>query len=177
MEKDFGITIGDDGLPTQKFNGKDFKLYPREHYFSRGTKRIHVQVWESVNGKTPKGFHIHHKDGNTWNNSIDNLECIEGKKHLSIHGKERFKNNPEFAKHFQSKGIEKAKEWHKSKEGRLWHSEHGKRTWENREYKKHKCEQCGSEFESRHGGIVKFCHNNCKAKALRYRRKLERGGL
>ena len=109
MEKDFGITIGDDGLPTQKFNGKDFKLYPREHYFSRGTKRMHVQVWESVNGKTPKGFHIHHKDGNTWNNSIDNLECIEGKKHLSIHGKERFKNNPEWAKAFHAKGIEKAK--------------------------------------------------------------------
>ena len=117
MEKDFGITIGDDGLPTQKFNGKEFKLYPREYYFSRGTKRMHVQVWESVNGKTPKGFHIHHKNKNTWDNNIENLELVQGNEHLREHGKERFKNNPDFAKHFQSKGIEKAKEWHKSKEG------------------------------------------------------------
>ena len=91
MEKDFGITIGDDGLPTQKFNGKDFKLYPREYYFSRGTKRIHVQVWESVNGKTPKGFHIHHKDGNKQNNIVSNLEYIHPKRHR----KETEKTHPQ----------------------------------------------------------------------------------
>ena len=177
MEKDFGIKIGNDGLPTQTFNGKEYKLYPREKYFSRGCKRMHSVVWEQSNGKVPKGFHIHHKDENTWNNSIDNLECIEGKEHLSEHGRKRFQENPEFAKEFQSKGIEKAKEWHASEEGKLWHSIQGKGTWVNREYKKYNCEQCGSEFESRHSGIVKYCHNNCKAKALRARRKLERGSI
>lgn len=177
MEKYFGITIGDDGLPTQRFNSKDFRLFPKEKYFSRGTKRMHVYVWEYYNGKVPKGYHIHHKDENIWNNSIENLECVEGRKHISDHGKQRAAKNPQFFKDFQSKGIEKAKEWHKSKEGREWHSEHGRKTWVNREYKTHTCQQCSKQFKSRHGGVVKFCHNNCKAKALRARRKLERGGL
>jgi hypothetical protein len=38
--------------------------------------------------------------------------------------KRAIKNNPEFAKEFHAKGIEKAKEWHKSAEGREWHRQH-----------------------------------------------------
>lgn len=35
MENNFTITIGGNGLPTQQFNGVDYKLYPSEKYFSR----------------------------------------------------------------------------------------------------------------------------------------------
>lgn len=94
-------------------------------------------------------------------------KLVQGNEHLREHGKKGLKKIQNGLKIFIQKGIEKAKDWHKSKEGRLWHSELERGHGENREYKKHKCEQCGSEFESRHGGIVKFCHNNCKAKALR----------
>ena len=177
MERDFEITIGRDGLPTQTFNGLIFRLYPKERYFSRGTKRMHVYVWEYYNGKKPKGYHIHHKDEDASNNRPENLECVEAYEHLSEHIKVRIKENKEWFKEFHTKGIESAKEWHKSEEGRQWHSEHGKRMWINREYKDYNCQQCGKEFKSRHSGVVKYCHNNCKAQALRDRRKLERGSI
>lgn len=34
----------------------------------RKTKRIHQLVYEAFTGEVPKGYHIHHKDGNMQNN-------------------------------------------------------------------------------------------------------------
>jgi len=87
-------------------------------------------------------------------------------------GKKRFKENPEFYKEFYTKGIECAKEWHKSEEGRKWHIDHGKKCWINRPFKKLICKECGKEYETRHAGVSKFCHNNCKAKNNRRARLL-----
>src|SRR5699024_5430833 len=63
-------------------NGKNTKTY------------LHRYVWEKYNGNVPKGFHIHHIDGNFSNNDISNLECKERSTHLSdhqIHKSERLK--------------------------------------------------------------------------------------
>jgi hypothetical protein len=133
---------------------------------------MHTDVWIFYNGIIPKGFHIHHKDHNTWNNNIDNLELVEVNKHLSKHGKERFIKDKEWFNNFHSKGIIAAKEWHQSDEGKEWHKKHGKQSWVNRKYSIKICEQCKKEYKTRHSGISKYCHNNCKAKALRDRRKL-----
>src|SRR5690606_10094417 len=121
------------------FNGKPFKLQPRERYFNNGNKRMHTYVWEFNKGKVPKGCHVHHKNENTWDNRIENLEIIEASKHHSYHIQKRFRDNPDWAKEFHAKGIEASKEWHASKEGREWHSKHGKQTWENRESRMSKC--------------------------------------
>jgi hypothetical protein len=172
METNIKIEIGSNGLPTQRFNGKEYYLYPKERYFSKGCNRLHKVVYESFNGKVPKGYQIHHKDSNTWNNNINNLECIEVNKHLSEHGKQRVKNNPEWFKSFYEKGVESAKEWHKSDDGKKWHSEHGKEIYAKRIFNKHVCEVCKKEYQTRHTGRTKYCHQNCKAKALRARRKL-----
>ena len=41
---------------------------------------VHRIVWETANGcKIPKGFHIHHQDGNKSNNSIMNLSLVSCK--------------------------------------------------------------------------------------------------
>ena len=172
METNIKIEIGANGLPTQRFNGKEYYLYPKERYFSKGRNRLHKVVYESFNGKVPKGYQIHHKDSNTWNNNINNLECIEVNKHLSEHGKQRVKNNPEWFKSFYEKGVESAKEWHKSDAGKKWHSEHGKEIYAKRILNKHICEVCKKEYQTKHTGRTKYCHQNCKAKALRARRKL-----
>jgi len=177
MDRDFEIRINANGKPYQTFNGRTFTLHPGARYFTSGPLHMHWYVWEHYNGKREKGFHIHHKDGNTWNNEISNLETVKSFTHLSEHAKKRIKDNPEKFKEFYTKGIEAAKEWHKSEVGLQWHKEQGKKTWHNREYKKHNCEVCNKEYETRHSGVSKYCHNNCKAKALRDRRKLERGGL
>jgi len=40
----------------------------------------------------PAKYVIHHKDGNHYNNTIPNLECLTHKKHLVHHGKPNYKN-------------------------------------------------------------------------------------
>jgi ribonucleotide reductase alpha subunit len=44
----------------------------------------HRLIWESVNGPIPDGYDIHHIDGDTYNNDIDNLECLTHSDHASI---------------------------------------------------------------------------------------------
>lgn len=115
------------------FNGVKYRLLSHGKYYlsqsntnkgRRNAKSLHVAIWEHYNEKpVPKGFNIHHKDGNTFNNDISNLECVNTKEHLSKHGKNNWQN-----KEFRENGIkqlnsirDKAKEWHKSKAGLEWH--------------------------------------------------------
>src|SRR6056297_1825200 len=114
METNFKVTIGRDGLPQQEFNGEVFRLYPGERYFSRGRSRMHTKVWVHYFGNIPKGYQIHHKNGNKWDNRIENLEILPALLHQKEHGKRRAKENPEWFEQLHKKGIQKAKEWHKS---------------------------------------------------------------
>lgn len=153
-------------LPTQIVFGLKFTLYPGERYFSRGNKRAHVYSWERHNNKkVPKGFHVHHKDENPWNNNPLNLELIQAGKHSSLHIKKRFADNPDLVKKFQQKGSEAAKEWHSSEEGKEWHSQHGKQSYKKRIAIEKSCEFCGKKYKTKHLGKSKYCHQNCKQKA------------
>jgi hypothetical protein len=164
MDTNSEIANGTRNVPIQEFLGKEYYLYPNERYFSKGNKRLHRVIWEHYKGEIPKGYDIHHKNGETTDNRIENLSLISRSLHARFTGKQRFKNEPEWFVKFQEKGIEIAKEWHKSPEGREWHKEHGKKAWINRPYKTCNCIECGKEYQTRHGGISKYCHNNCKAK-------------
>ena len=95
MDTNIKFSTRNDGIPEQTFNGKTYRLYTGERYFSIGRKRLHIEVWKHYNGEIQKGFDIHHKDENTFNNSIENLECIERNKHQSEHGKKRAKEFPD----------------------------------------------------------------------------------
>jgi hypothetical protein len=46
------------------------------------------KIYENHHGKIPKGYHIHHIDGNPFNNNISNLECISAENHAKIHKNE-----------------------------------------------------------------------------------------
>ena len=59
---------------VQKFNGESYYLCGQ--YFQRKGKRLHRTVWEFHNGTIPKGYHVHHKDGNRSNNAIENLTLM-----------------------------------------------------------------------------------------------------
>lgn len=46
---------------------------------------LHRQVWESIFGKIPRGYVVHHIDGNTKNNNIENLKIMTQSEHLKLH--------------------------------------------------------------------------------------------
>ena len=46
---------------------------------------IYRRLYEQAHGPIPKGYHIHHKDGNHSNNDLSNLIAITAKEHYDIH--------------------------------------------------------------------------------------------
>lgn len=140
-------------LSSKKINGK--------------RTRLHIYVWSFFNGEIPKGYHIHHIDGDKSNNEISNLDIMSRHNHLSFHGEKYTKENYESViNNLNKKVIPKAKEWHKSEQGRKWHKEHYE-LMKSSLYKEKEfiCENCGKKFIAIDNGINKFCSNACKTKA------------
>lgn len=154
------------------FNGIIFRRYPdapgrseRCYYVpagnhrKRGVGRLHEEIWKAANGPIPDGHHVHHRDGDTLNNDLANLELLPGADHLREHSAPG--ELPAGFANSRALATERATEWHRSAEGHEWHVEHGKRTWEERQPRKSTCEQCDIQFDD----ITlraRFCSNKCK---------------
>jgi len=156
----------------QEFNGEMFYLCGA--YFQRKGKRLHRAVWEYHNGSIPKGFDIHHIDGDRHNNSISNLCMMQGKEHQRKHMKspERVEQSRRDIK----KALKYASAWHGSVEGAAWHGAHAKEYWEKAPLREYVCTFCGKSFQTRHvyvEGANRFCHQNCRASFRRNRIKEE----
>jgi hypothetical protein len=149
-------------VPIQIFNGRTYYQY-EGRYFTSGTRKMHRDVWAFHNGEIPKGNHIHHIDGDVTNNDISNLQLMEASAHLRMEGKKRHQDNPEWSKQFYTKGIELAKEWHRSPEGREWHKQHGINVFANREVYTLNCHVCNNPYKTKIVNNSKFCSNNCKS--------------
>lgn len=156
---------------TQYFDGGLYRIWPSDNYYSRGGKKLHRDAWIKAFGPIPKGCHIHHKDGNTGNNALSNLECLDAKEHLSLawqdHGAKR-------TKHFTEDARSKAAEWHGSEAGRLWHSRHAERvkSWTKWKREDLPCQYCRAVFSClvrKSGNTQKYCSDKCKVAAYRAR--------
>ena len=151
---------------TQYFDGGLYRIWPSEKYFTRGGKKLHREVWRVAFGQIPEKSHIHHIDGNPANNQLENLECLPASIHLS---ERKHKHSG-----FNDLARERASDWHKSEEGRLWHSRHAIRAqgWTKWKRESKICPVCKKEFDAlvRKSGCTQiYCHANCKAKAARDR--------
>lgn len=153
----------------QEFNGKTFRLYPGERYFSRGTTRLHRKVWEFYHGVAPPGFDIHHRDEDRNNNQIENLMLLPQGAHRANHAREWHRRNPEFARNNIDKGQDKCREWHRSEKGSEWHKAHYEKT-KGALYERitKPCKFCEKDFEGTKGNSNLFCSNACKAAWRRY---------
>lgn len=158
----------------QFFDGKRFTRDDKTGYYLCATaddgkrKRMHVYVWEYFNGPVPKGYHIHHIDGDKSNNNIKNLQLLLAMEHEKLHGSMWTDEQRNRARKNIEKASIKAKEWHGSKAGHEWHKMHYEKMKEKlHQVHKFNCPMCGKEFQSPQIKS-KFCCNNCKSA---YRRK------
>lgn len=154
------------------FNGQKFRLHANGYYMTenwgRGTpSTLHRAIWSFHNGPIPEGFHVHHKDGDKFNNDISNLEAISRRDHLAHHAAEStWIKSPENIE--QLKSINHlAKEWHASPEGLEWHKQHGKKTWGNRALSEVKCQEpdCEKTFMTPWPNRAKYCSSACKERS------------
>ncbi len=65
--------------------GDYFRVILRGSRHRRRSCYIHRLVWEAFVGEIPKGYIVHHKDGNRQNNSLSNLQLVTAKEHHDIH--------------------------------------------------------------------------------------------
>lgn len=127
--------------------------------------RAHRWVWISVNGSIPKTCHIHHKDENKSNNSIENLQIVTFSQHAKIHMNEERSN---VSRKWMDEIRPLTKEWHTSEEGKAWHKYHAlKNNFGTGKLQKYKCEVCLTEYETVKMGKSRFCSNPCKSKFRR----------
>lgn len=82
-------------------------------------QKLHQYIWMCANkADIPKGFDIHHIDGNKLNNNINNLELVEHNVHTLNHNKEKkiifiSENNPFYGKHHTEETKRKISEANK----------------------------------------------------------------
>lgn len=150
------------------WNGNTYRRYPNSkdkakvRYYvkttGKGYKTLHREKWEYYNGQIPKGHHIHHKDGDYFNNDIENLECLSPLEHAQEHKEEFYESR---VKHMDN--IRKlASEWHGSEEGLEFHKKLGKMSWEGREPQYERtCCVCDTEFSSFNIN-AKYCSKKCQ---------------
>lgn len=162
------------------YNGYTFTKDRRGYYLSTkpidGKRRLlHRYVWFTHNGEIPKGFNVHHKDEDKRNNDISNLELMTKSDHSKYHSNKMVQDNPEEVRQrFLKATQEKAKEWHRSKEGIEWHKTHAIKSLGKtfRKTEKTSCIICGKEYMTTkyYKDKTKFCSKKCKAK---YRRDMK----
>lgn len=144
-----------------RFKGR--KLVIRKGYICLGHKPVHRIIYEEEIGPVPEGHDIHHKDGNRYNNSIENLECLTKSDHMRLHAKER-----RWALSVtMSVNSDRIHEWHRSEKGKEFLSKKAKKQWEERKFRTFTFHACNKDFQSNHNTDPKYCGDNCVQAARR----------
>lgn len=158
------------------FKGRAYHRYPdsprRSHrvyyqyHATAGVRYLHRDIWLAAHPgeEIPEGWHIHHKDEDPFNNDPSNLVPLPPAEHNEVHPGDQSWEEENLLDHLD-RIRPLASEWHRSEEGRAWHVEHGKRTWEDRQpFPARACEVCGTEFEPMWPD-AKWCSKRCVNRA------------
>ena len=164
-------------VETCEWDGRTWRRYPdsphRSYrvYFQRHERWkeppiwLHQEIWKSVNGDIPEGFHVHHIDENPLNNAIENLECIPAAEHYARHreAKRLYGQSEEQLAHLariRPGGLVALAAWKISPEGKAAMSEFAKRSWNDRPMLVFVCKFCKTEFQSKDTRSI-YCSHRC----------------
>lgn len=159
------ISYNDSSQEDQmEYNGKKYYI-SKQGYYSRDERKngkrkmilLHRVIWEEANGSIPVGYHIHHKDENRLNNSLDNLELLPSSQHSSHHRKEEFNEGN------LSYLVSAQKKWLQTEKGKLEKSKSCKQGWLTRKISNKICQHCSESFQTK-SPQAKFCSQSCKYK-------------
>jgi hypothetical protein len=78
------LPVGTVSIRTRHNRGKVRRAYVKVAEPSVWILRARL-VWERAHGPIPRGVGIHHKDRDTLNDALDNLELVSKAEHLAIH--------------------------------------------------------------------------------------------
>lgn len=142
------------------FQGKKYYEYNGAcagYFRNRRGKLLHRAIYEAAHGPIESRIHVHHRDGDRSNNDLANLEALDIRDHMRLHMAER----PDVPGHM-ARIRPLTVLWHRSPEGRAWHSEHSREAFAKRGSVDYTCQHCGGAYRSRHRGRARFCSNACR---------------
>lgn len=160
---------------TAWFDGYKFRRDAKTGYYLANKptyqgrrERLHCYVWRYYNGPVQAGYHVHHKDENKYHNDIENLACVPVSEHTSFHSRKYSEAHPDEIRRNLDRIRPAAAAWHRSPEGKEWHSRHSVEEFAKMQKREYVCQQCGKVFMALPiGPEHKFCSNNCKSAARR----------
>lgn len=166
------------------FSGRTYRRYPNSknpahrRYFRCSKGSLHRAIWEHANGPVPAEHHVHHINGDTLDNRLENLACLHATQHRDQHKQDvsgRSRTDPHKA--HLAVIRHKAAEWHRSEAGRAWHRENARKSIAlAHAAKKEKglpnidatCCWCGSGFTA-HSIRAQFCSTRCQSAESKFR--------
>jgi hypothetical protein len=74
--------------PVIEWNGRRFTLRENGYYAETTGEReyLHRAMWIEANGPIPRGYEVHHKNGDKEVNELDNFELLSSADHGKAHG-------------------------------------------------------------------------------------------
>lgn len=79
-------------FPVVDYGGDRFYFRTGGGYYtsSKTGRKLHRVIWEDIHGPIPEKCVVHHIDGDTTNNKVENLELMGWGAHSSYHNRERW---------------------------------------------------------------------------------------
>lgn len=143
------------------FGGRCYRRY-NEYYrcTADGSRYLHRDIWELHNGPVPDGYHVHHKDEDQGNNSIENLQALPEETHRRLHGITSEWHRSEAARAHLDSIRDASHEWHKKQENREAQSANTKAWFDAQPWLEKTCAHCGAPFKAKRP-VARFCSRNC----------------
>jgi hypothetical protein len=120
-------------------NGGKASFYYRTNQQPYKYQLLHRLVWEDAHGPIPDGYVVHHRDGDSLNNAVDNLELLPRGEHIGHHKKGR-------PAAYADPDVP---------------SKRSKAMWAKRQPRDVECVACGTIFQST-GMRAMFCTRPCR---------------